>query len=302
MGLTVTSMAGSTRLCTVAAVQAELGISTDASLLADMVDRATAAIVSYCNRDFARATFTETLPGFGGIMLQLAKTPIVSVSTVTDFSSQVITDYSIEDRERGWLYRRLGWIWPVQTWPGLSGSGALLDVGTPLPNQEEPWFSVAYIAGYILPSQYVIGATTISADTTDDSFNDSASGFPTNVVAGDVVETSSFTNAVNNGRFIVTGTPTAAKIPVTTNLVTEAAGSARTVKFRPNASCRRNLDDLEKACIEAVKTWYLRRKDDADIVEKQMGPARVRYNEQQSGGDMLPPSCVGLLQPWRRAA
>jgi hypothetical protein len=302
MGITVSSMAGSSRLTSVAAVQAELGISSDASLLGDLVDRASAAIVSYCNRVFARATYVETLPGFGDLQLQLARTPIVSVSTVTDQNSQVYTDYSIEDREKGWLYRRLGWSWSVQAFPGLSAGGSFMDFGTPMPRQEEPHYSVSYIAGYVLPSQYVIGATTISAAAADNSFNDSANGFPTNLVAGDVVETSSFTNAGNNGRFIVTGTPTAAKIVVSATLTLEAAGSARTVKFRPHADCRRNLDDVEKACIEAVKTWYLRRKDDADVAEKQMGPARVRYNEGAEVAGHLPPSCVGLLTSWRRVA
>lgn len=302
MGLTVTSMAGSSRLTSVAAVQAELGISTDAALIGDLIDRASAAVVSYCNRVFARATYTETLPGYGDIHLQLARTFIASVSSVADRYGNVITDYSIADREQGWLFRRCGWAWTAMVSPGLVGGGSWMDRGNPMPRQEDPFYSVAYIAGYVLPSQYINGATTISAAAADNSFNDSASGFPTNLVAGDVVEASGFTAAANNGRFIVTGTPTAAKIVVSATLTLEAAGSARYLKFRPHADCRRNLDDVEKACIEAVKSWYLRRKDDADIVEKQMGPARVRYNEGSSGGDMLPPSCVGLLAAWRRAA
>lgn len=304
MGLTVTSMAGSSRLTSRVRVKAELGITatTDDALFDDLIDQASAAIVSYCNRPFARATFLETLAGFGDIHLQLARTPIVSVSAVSDQNGNVITNYSIAERERGWLYRQSGWAWSAQSYGGLTAGGMFMDFGTPLPRQEEPFYSVSYIGGYILPSQYINGATTISAAAADNSFNDSASGFPADLVAGDVVEASGFTAAANNGRFIVTGTPTTAKIIVSASLTLEASGSARYLKFRPNADCRRNLDDVEKACIEAVKSWYLRRKDDADVVEKQAGPMRVRYNEGSSGGEMLPPSCVGLLRAWVRAA
>jgi len=303
MGVTVSSMAGSSRLTSRARVKAELEItaSTWDAVFDDLIDQASAAIVSYCNRGFARASYVETLAGFGDIHLQLARTPIVSVSAVADQNSSVITDYAIEDRERGWLYRRAGWLWSAQSYGGLASGGAWLDVGYPLHRQEEPHYSVTYIGGYVLPSQYINAATTISAADSDDSFNDSASGFPANLVAGDVVEASSFTAAADNGRFIVVSATTA-KIVVDAALTTEAAGTARTLKFRPHADCKRNLDDVEKAAIECVKSWYLRRKDDSDVAEKQAGPMRVRYSETVGASTVLPPSCVGLLRPWVRAS
>lgn len=297
MGLTVTTVAPYTRLTDVASVQAALGIATDAALIGDYIDAASAAIVSYCGRPFGREAYTETLPGFGGIHLQLRRTPIVTVSTVTkDTGATVVTDYSINEPGRGWLYRRAGWSWTVQTYPGLSGGGAWLDMGTPLPAQEEPSISVSYIAGYIMPEQNV--TDTVSVAQADQSFNTSASNFPALLKAGDIVFASGFSNAVNNGQFVVTGTPTTAKIIVSsTVLVNETAGAGKALKLQ-------NLPkDVQLAATEAAKSFYMTRKDDPSIVEKQLGPARLRYSEQQ---DMLrlglPAVCVGLLRPWVRGA
>lgn len=290
-------MAPYTRLTDLQSVKDALDITvtTFDNILRDLIDAATAAIVSYCHRPFGREAYTETLPGFGGINLQLRRTPIVTVSTVT-VNSATYTDYSIGEAGRGWLYRQAGWSWTVQCYMGLSGGGAWLDRGQPLPNQEEPQVSVSYVAGYIMPEQDV--ATTVSVVAADQSFNDSASSFPALLKAGDIVFASGFTNAVNNGQFVVTGTPTTSKIIVSsTALVNEAAGAGKALKVS-------NLPaDLEQAARETAKTWYLSRKDDPTIVEKQAGPMRLRYSEQQDMLQLgLPASVIGLLRPWVRAA
>ena len=74
-------------------------------------------------------------------------------------------------------------------------------------------------------------ASTISAASADNSFNDSANGFVTaGFVAGDTLSTSSFTTGANNSAVAVVVSVTSAKIIVTgPTLVTEAAGSPRTV-------------------------------------------------------------------------
>lgn len=299
MALSVVTIAPKLDLTTRARVSEDLGsayAAADAALVDRLIREASAAIVSYCRRPFARESYTETLPGFGDIHLQLARTPIVTVSAVSR-DGTAYTDYSIADRNRGWLYRQDGWDWTVQVYPGLSDGGRFLDVGNPLPRQEEPLWSVSYVAGYVLPSQNVVSATTISAAAADNSFNDSASGFPNLLKAGDVIETSGFTDAANNGRHVVTGTPTTAKIVVSSTLVTEAAGTARTVLVQSLP------EDIEKACIEAVKSWYALRSVDSSIVERQAGPMRLRYSEPQDvGGRGLPPGCIGLLRPYVRLA
>lgn len=301
MALTVSTIAASTRLTTVARVKSELGItaSTDDTLIGDLVDRASAAVVSYCHRPFAREVYSETLPGFGDIHLQLARTPLVGSPSSVTFDSNTITDYSVADAEQGWLYRRAGWGSTTQRYPGLMGFGAWLDHGWPMPMQDEPSYTVAYTAGYILPSENYT-AITISADSADNSFNDTASGFPALLKAGDIITVSGFTGAgatAANKRHVVSGTPTTAKIVVTSTLVSDAAGESVTVVSQTLPA------DIEKACIETVKHFYLTRRDDSNVVEKQVGAMRLRYSESDEAQLLgIPAAAIGLLRPWVRAA
>jgi hypothetical protein len=307
VAITISTAALSTRMTTVARVKSELELTTvDATrdaLLAELVDRASAVISSYCHRPFAREALTETLGGHGGIHLQLARTPIATVTTVTQDTS-VLTDYSIADPNKGWLYRRDGWAWTAQRYSGIGAGGAWLDQGWPMPRQEEPLFSIEYAAGYVMPGENTT-ATTISADSTDNSFNDSASGFLSTLLkAGDVITVSGFTGAgatAANRQHVVSGTPTAAKIIVTSTLVSDAAGESVTMTLQSLPA------DLEKACIEVVKHMYLRRRDDPGVEEKQVGPMRLRFGSAGastvfSDPQGVPPSVVGLLRPWVRAA
>lgn len=291
MGLSVTTIARNRRLTTIDRVKSVAGVE----LTPDYLDRVSAAIEAFCNRPFAREVYSESLPGFGDIHLQLKRTPVVSVTSVTQ-DSQVITDYSIAEPAEGTLYRRDGWSWTAQVFEGLGGGGRFFDFGQPLPHREEPTYVVAYTAGYLLPDDDM-GATTISAAAADNSFNDSASGFPALLRAGDIIEVEGFDVATNNGRFLVTGTPTAAKITISGTLSVEAAGRDITVRV---CSLPR---DIEQAAIETAKTWFNQRESDSAIVEKQAGPMRVRYAERLTGeGEALPPLAAALLRRWVRAA
>jgi len=311
--ITISTAAPTLRLTTKARVKTTMVVtaSTDDDFIDTLIDASSAAISSYCHRVFARETLTELCAGYGDIYLALARAPVVEVTAVSR-DGNVITDYTIGEAGEGTLYRRAGWTWTAQVFPGLTAGGLLtqggyyLDMGTPVTRQEEPIFSITYTGGYVLPSQYLISVATVSASSVDNSFNDSASGFPALLKSGDVIEPSGFTNAGNNGRFLVTGTPTTAKIVVSATLTTEAAAAGRTVIFRPPPHVR-SIDDVEKACIECVKTWLIERKDDPSAEEKQVGPMRVRYGSR--GGNTvftdpqgLPSVCIGLLRPWVRPA
>lgn len=301
MALSVSTVAQSTLLTSVKRVQDELGLSagTDDGLIRTLIISKSAAVSNYCHRGFARETYVETTGGFGGIRLQLSRTPIVKLTSVYA-DSTLYTDVSIMDADRGWLYRRDGFASTIQTYGGLAAGGAFLDYGYPLDRQEEPTFSVTYTAGYILPDQARAGGT-VSVDSGDNSFNDSESKFPP-LVAGDILVAEGFTGTGNAGRHVVTGTPTAAKVVVTSTLATEAVSPSATVRFEPPAQCK-PFADVETACVEAVKAAYINRKDDPSIIEKQAGPMRLRYSEQQDMlGLGLPSVCVGLLRPWVRLA
>ncbi len=301
MSLTVTTPAQARRLTRREHVTAEVG-SADPALLDRLIDAATSAIESYCHRRFGREAVSELVPGWDALELQLSRTPLIAVTSVL-FDTEPITDWSIESRDEGTLYRRLGWGWTTQRDAGLTGRQRWPGFGAPLPRREEPRFTVSYVGGHILPEQNLEGVTSrITVSAVDDSFNDSGNGFPALLRAGDVVVTSGFTAPEDNGRFLVTGTPTPSKIQVSASLATETPAGPITVSFEPPAECR-PLGDVEKACIEAVKAWYLTRSQASSVVERQVGGLRVRYSETDDALMLgLPPICVGLLRPWVRYA
>lgn len=76
-----------------------------------------------------------------------------------------------------------------------------------------------------------ISAATISASSTDNSFNDSANGFITaGFAAGDVLTTTGFTNGANNSTSAVVVSVTAGKMIVSgATLATEAASAGRSI-------------------------------------------------------------------------
>jgi hypothetical protein len=93
---------------------------------------------------FCRQSYRETLPGYGNTRLTLTRTPIVSVSSVTH-NSEPITDYVIENRDAGFLYRRLSWCWTASMGWKLTSYV--------MPNSERPDYTVEYIAGYLAADQ-----------------------------------------------------------------------------------------------------------------------------------------------------
>jgi hypothetical protein len=301
VSLTVVTAASSLRLTTRARVKTELNVTstTDDAFYDTLIDQASAACASYCNRvaaPFARQSYTETLGAFGDVYLQLQATPIVTVSAVLQDLTP-LTDYSIEDPLQGLLYRANQFFWTAQINPGLTGRQIWPMLGSPIPGAEEPRFSVSYVAGYILPAADLAAKVTISASSVDNSFNDSASQFSNLLQAGDIITVSGFANAANNGRFILSGTPTTSKLIATaaTPLTTEIAGPAVTMTLSTLPG------DLEKACIEIVKSWWANRSNDGLIIEKQMLGARIVFG-QRTGNGFVPPLAAALLNSYRRAA
>lgn len=298
MSLTITAAASNLRLTSLAALKADLGdtTGTNDTLYDAMILRASAAIDAFCHRTFARQTYTEILPGFGRTQLRLAEAPLATVTSVT-WDSQPVTDYSIDNAEAGMLYRRYGWPWSPQFDPGLGQWGVGYPYqGTPVPGSEDRAFTVVYSAGYLLPSEDVSSATAISVDNADNSFNHSGALFPRLLKAGDVVTASGFSNAANNGRHIVSGTPTTSKIIVTSTLTTELGNTGTHTLDVSNLPA-----DVEQACLAAAKFYFGGRKDSGDVVEKQLGAARLRFSES-SGGGSLPGLACALLRPYVRSA
>lgn len=297
MGLIVTTPASVLALTTTQRVMDEMALTgeTNQALIDGFIPHATDIAQRFCNRTFARQKYTETAPSFGGPYLTTRQAPVVEITSAM-LRGELFTDISIEDGGAGFLYRQAGFDWTVQRYGGLLSVGGWLDQGMPIPGSEEPNWSIVYTAGFILPGQDRANAYTVSASSADNSFNDSAGNFPALLKSGDIIETAGFTGAGNNGRFVVTGTPTTAKIVVDATLTTEAANTSN------HSVLVKNLPgDIERGCLEIVKSLYSLRATDSSIVEKSAGPMRLRYSEGKATEQLgLPPSAIGLLNPWVR--
>ncbi len=122
-------------LTTIDAVRAQLGLdpedTSQDAILARMINGASDAIRTYCDRDFARAQRTDRLEGPKGPVLLLPLYPILRVESVTADGTLVPFEEYDVDAQSGRLIRRCG------SWPG--GPGLTVEV--------------VYEAGYITPEQ-----------------------------------------------------------------------------------------------------------------------------------------------------
>lgn len=306
--LTVTTPAGSRRLTRKENVKREMPdvpAASDDAFLDSLVDAASSAVERFVHGGnprvprFPRQVLSETLPGYAEVWLTVERTPIVSIAAIL-YDSTPITDFLLDDPEAGMIYRQVGWYWTAQVFGGLVAKQRWPGIGDPLPRQEEPRFTVNYTAGYLVPGQDLVAVTTVSVSAVDNSFNDSANGFPALLQAGDVIVASGFTNAGNNGSFVVVGTPTSGKVLVTPGpnpMVTEAAGSARTVLVN-------NLPpDVEKATIEVVKDFYLNRQKTPHSRRERVGEQDLEWTDPMNLGDIgVPVTAAGLLRAYQRVA
>lgn len=151
MGITVTVPATVKKLTTVARAKTELGISDSSqdTLLGLLLDEASDAIAVYCHRVWGRETVTETLPGTGRRLLGLSRTPLISITSITE-DDVAITDYTIEDAAAGALARDNGW-WPsiAAGWDPEAYASQYI-----LPTARQRWrYAITYQAGYILPEE-----------------------------------------------------------------------------------------------------------------------------------------------------
>lgn len=305
--LTILTQPSSTDLTTLDRVKAELGITvaTTDAIISDIISDISDEIVRFTQRVFAKAVYSETLPGFGSINLMLENTPILAVAQVLQ-DGGVITDSRIENAEAGLLQRDLGWTWTVGFIAGRSygraygGSGrgrGVTQILTPHPvaNSELPKFQVDYTAGYSLPGDDLVGVTTISVDSSDNSFNDSASGFPV-LAVGDIIKTSGFGDAANNGSFTVVSATSAKIVVSATTLVTAGAGATVSILVRTLPR------DVERAAIELAKSTFLSRERDPNIKSKKVGDLSITYGNGAGidGGFGFPPRIAAALTRWRR--
>lgn len=156
MSLSVDSSTKTTpqrRLVTLSKVKTRFGITSTSNddILGDLIDEASAAIVSYLGRDLSAQTYSEKVTGRGSPFLQVSRMPITSISSITrqnqgSTSSTTLdsTSYSILDGAAGLIFRSSGFEWDAQ----LAGHASLFkDPHTAFTN-----YTVTYTGGFNLPN------------------------------------------------------------------------------------------------------------------------------------------------------
>ncbi|KPJ59100.1 MAG: hypothetical protein AMJ46_12605 [Latescibacteria bacterium DG_63] len=138
-------------LTTLAEAKTELGIrgDTENDYVSRLINAASDAIRRYCNRTFYyEADIEESIPGFGGTRLVVARTPIVGTIDSITYEGTALdaTTYSVEDAEAGFIYRQYGFNWTAQL--------ASNTLGDALPGSEKLSYVVTYTGGYYTPQQY----------------------------------------------------------------------------------------------------------------------------------------------------
>lgn len=136
-------------LTTLAAVKTELSISDSGSddILTELINRASGLIEAHCDRHFEySAAVAEAAAGFGLTMLQVARTPLLSLTSITYDTATVDSDsYSIHSAGAGTIYREGGWVWTA---------GSLANIARdPLPGTEQKLYTVTYAGGYVTQPQ-----------------------------------------------------------------------------------------------------------------------------------------------------
>lgn len=135
MTLTIIEAADDKRLTTLPAVKAELQVTNgaDDAYLAGLIDQASAAVASWCQRDFAAETVRETFRlAVPDTSIMLARWPVLSIVSIT-INGQAEDEANAEPETGGFLYR-LNDDGNRVSWP----SGRIV---------------VEYRAGYVLPNE-----------------------------------------------------------------------------------------------------------------------------------------------------
>lgn len=285
--LTILAAAPHTNFTTYAEVKEYLRLDydDDVTIIQRMIQRASAAILRAVHRPFARERYSEFLPGHGDTSLMLSRTPLLIIEQVL-YQDAAITDYRVLNPLSGILYREFGWI-ATREW----GVDYQMLVPHQLPNDVRLLYQVDYVAGYLMPDDNLSNSATLSTSSVDNSYNDSTGTIPL-LVAGDMVEVAGFSTAGNNGRSTVVSRTTTKLVVSGRTLVTEAAGGQRGILVRTLP------EDLEEACLEIVRGWYLERVWDLAGPRIIDTPGGTRVINRPAG--TLPDAARALLEPWVR--
>jgi hypothetical protein len=300
--IVVVEKARVTDFTTLAKVKNELAL-TDVNadrddVLSRMIEDASAAIVTYCDRAFAREDVTEQLQGYDRTIMMLDRTPLVLVREVR-YKGAVVSPASGFDNDAGWRMQdpSAGFLFRQDLFTSTQPRQTFIETEI-MPMQGRQDWHVDYVGGYLMPGENLVASGVMSAAASDNSFNlpeDDDTYFPI-IVAGETIRMSGFTESANNGKHVVVSrTPT--KLVVESTLVDEPASGIHRL------TCSTLPADLERRCIETVKAWFLWVKRDTSITAERLGDWQASYASAPflaADNYGLPPIVLAGLQKWAR--
>lgn len=248
----------------------------DDDLLDELIVEASSLIEDHVGYPLGRGVYQESVAGYGTPWLSLSRLPVALVTqTLSNTTLVDAATYSLEGTA-GMLYRARGWDSPaVWSW----GS-----------TDPEPFYQVEYTGGYLLDDDAVFRQTTLSASSIDNSYNDSAGGFPL-LVPGDRLRVLGFAQAGNLGVKTVVSR-TASKVIVAETLTTEAASLPVTLQVTTLPAA------IARAAIDTTRSLYLQRQWDMSGPRTIQSEGGTAYLNQPMGG--LPESARAALLPYVR--
>ena len=291
MPVMVVSPARSRGFITLARVQKVLP-AADPEMLTDLIADASAAIVAFCDREFAREAVTEEFAGDDRDVVLFSRTPIAGVTSIRDRNSVVNpSGYRVYDPGVG-LVQRVGDLWR-ESRPTIPFITSEVNVGRPGLLD----YAADYLGGYLMPDDDLI-SPDLAADATDNAFV--GTDLPL-LASGDNIYVAGFNDAANNGRHIVQSR-TNTRIAVRSTLVTESGTGQITL------TCCTLPRDLQRACLDTVVAWFNSQERDSAIVSEKIGDWSATYrgaanndgNVAETGG--LSQVVAARLARWRRLA
>jgi len=278
--------ANSTDLVSLQSIKDELGEEgfDEDAFLNQLIKEASALVENLCNRTFRRENITELLPGSGRTtMLVRERLPLKTISEIRyDGDSIDNTEYQVHNEDSGIIYRDFGW-------SRLEPVTMALDLTLVNQKAEKLW-AVDYIGGYLLPDDDLFNITTISADSSGNTFDDSASGFPL-LVPGEQFTISGFSDSTIDGTYTVSERTTSSITTVESIPATEAASSSITMTVR-------NLPyDIERLTKDMIKEMYTNRRHNPAITQETIGDSSQKYAENSATAGSLEKSPI--VRRWR---
>jgi hypothetical protein len=146
-------------LTTLAQAKTELGVTvaTHDAVIERLIDTVSSAAAEFCERTLHyQAGIAERVPGYGGQLLYVSRTPIVTITSIELLPSSMsnagtgttyaATSYTIRNANAGIIFRLDGWQWTANYAERLTSA--------PLrPGTEDTRFLVTYAGGYVTRPQ-----------------------------------------------------------------------------------------------------------------------------------------------------